>query len=44
MTAWRNPVVDEWMKMTKAMIFHGWKGPTEDFPGFGRSFVGAHRF
>lgn len=28
------------------MISHGWKGPTEDFPGIGRSscFVGAHRF
>lgn len=45
-TAWRNPLWDEWIDMTKAMISHGWKGPTENFPGFGRSscFIGAHRF
>lgn len=48
MTAWRNPLGDKWIKVTKAtkaMISHGWKGPTEDFPGFGRSFcfVGANR-
>lgn len=43
MTAWRNSLGDEWITMTKAMITHGWKGPTDYLPGVGRSFVGAHK-